>query len=108
MFNEEELNFLIKYCDSHIGDCWSMEECCSNETLEQIGVWKHLEFYKEVKNKLEKKNFSFTEREAKFLANYCADMGEKYELNGWGDEDWFYSLANKIRKAVAYDNTKLS
>ncbi len=52
-FTKEELDFLINYCNKHIGDCEEMECCCSEETCNQLGVFENWDWYEALRDKLE-------------------------------------------------------
>ena len=52
-FKDDELDFLIDYCNKHIADCEEMTYSCSEENCKLLGVYDNLNWYEKLKNKLE-------------------------------------------------------
>jgi hypothetical protein len=51
-FTDEELDFLIDYCNDHIGDCEEMTYSVSEENCKLLGVYENLEWYENLRDKL--------------------------------------------------------
>ena len=51
-YTDEELDFMIDYCNKHIGDCADMECGLSEESLKELHVYERWNWYEALRNKL--------------------------------------------------------